>query len=75
MMQKKLYPNIRAELARHGLTVTMLADYMGMTRQNLYYKLDGKIGFSFRDMKTIQKFFKENTLDDFSLDYLFKDVD
>ena len=42
-MQKKtlLYPNIHAELARSGLTVAMLADYMGMTAQNLYGKLKG----------------------------------
>lgn len=71
-MQKKLYPNIRAELARHGLSVTMLADYMGMTRQNMYYKLAGKIDFSFTDMKTVQDFFKLKTGDSFSLDYLFK---
>jgi hypothetical protein len=71
-MQKRLYPNIHAELARNGLTVAMLADYLGMTRQNLYYKFSGKIDFSFRDMEAVQDFFKLKTGDSFSLDYLFK---
>jgi predicted transcriptional regulator len=71
-MQKKLYPNIHAELARHGLTVTMLATYMGMTRQNVYYKLAGEINFSIKDMEAVQNFFKLKTGDSFSLDYLFK---
>lgn len=71
-MQKKLYPNIRAELARHGLSVTMLADYMGMTRQNMYYKLSGNIEFSLGDMEAVQDFFKLKTGETFSLDYLFK---
>lgn len=72
-MQKKtyLYPNIRAELARNGLTVAMLADYMGMTSQNIYNKLNGKTAINEKDMKDIQGFFKAKGGGAFTLDYLF----
>ena len=76
-MQKKtlLYPNIRAELARSGLTVAMLADYMGMTAQNLYSKLKGATAVTKKDMKAIQELFRVKGGGDFTLDYLFKDGD
>lgn len=72
-MQRKtlLYPNIHAELARSGLTVAMLADYMGMTAQNLYGKLKGNTTVNEKDMKAIQEFFKAKGGGAFTLDYLF----
>ena len=70
-----LYPNIRAELARSGLTVAMLADYMGMTTQNVYNKLNGKTAINQKDMKTIQEFFSVKESGAFTLDYLFKNED
>ena len=70
MRKKLLYPNIYAELARLGLSVSQLADYMGMTSQNLYSKLRGETAINERDMKTIQEFFKANG-GAFTLDYLF----
>jgi hypothetical protein len=59
-MQQKIlaYPNIYAELARSGLTVAMLADYMGTSRQNLYNKLRGRTAINERDMRQIQDFIK-----------------
>lgn len=73
-MQKKtlLYPNIHAELARSGLTIAMLADFMGMTTQNIYNKLNGKTAITQKDMKTIQEFFRVKDSGTFTLDYLFK---
>lgn len=72
-MRKKtlLYPNIRAELARNGLTVSMLADYTGMTSQNVYNKLNGKTAITEKDMKDLQEFFKAKGGGTFTLDYLF----
>ncbi len=72
-MQKKtlLYPNIHAELARNGLTVSMLAKYMGMTSQNVYNKLNGKTAITEKDMKDLQEFFKAKGGGAFTLDYLF----
>lgn len=73
-MKKKtlLYPNINAELARNGLTVAMLADYMGMTTQNVYNKLNGKTAVNQKDMKSIQDFLSVKGGGTFTLDYLFK---
>jgi hypothetical protein len=67
-----LYPNIKAELARSGLTIAMLADYMGMTTQNIYNKLNGKTAVNQKDMKTIQEFLRVKGGGTFTLDYLFK---
>jgi hypothetical protein len=76
-MERKtlVYPNLNAELARSGLTVTMLASFMGMTTQNVNNKINGKTAINLRDMKAIQEFFKEKGGGDFTLDYLFKDGD
>ena len=67
-----LYPNIRAELARSGLTIAMLADFMGMTTQNIYNKLNGKTAVNQKDMLAIQEFFRVKAGGTFTLDYLFK---
>lgn len=76
-MQKRklLYPNVHAELARSGLTVPTLAEYMGMTAQNLYNKLKGTTTLSAGDMKLIQEFFIEKGGGTFTLDYLFSNGD
>lgn len=76
-MERKtlLYPNIHAELARSGLTVIMLAEFMGMTTQNVYNKLNGKTAVTQKDMKTIQEFFSVKGCGTFTLDYLFKNED
>lgn len=74
MKKKPLYPNLRAELARKGSNVLELAEYMGMTKQNVYNKLNGKVTFTQKDMRTIQDFFKVNG-SDYTLDYLFRDVE
>lgn len=75
MLKKRLlYPNLYAELARYGLTVSMLAEYMGMTSQNLYGKLRGSTVLTEKDMKAIQEFLvKEGGA--FTLDYLFESGD
>lgn len=70
--KKTIYPNLMAELARQGMTITTLADKMGMTRSNLAYKLNGKYNFTLKDITTIQEILRANdTNGDYSLDYLF----
>ena len=73
-MERKtlVYPNLNAELARSGLTVAMLASFMGMTTQNVNNKLNGKTAIKLRDMKAIQEFLKVKGGGTFTLDYLFK---
>lgn len=72
-MQEKIlvYPNIYAELARNGLRVATLADYMGISRQNLYNKLGGRTAITEKDMRQIQDFIKAKGGGAFTLDYLF----
>lgn len=67
-----LYPNLRAELSRNGLNTGELADYMGISRQSLYYKLKGAVQFNERDMKAVQEFFKAKGGGALTLDYIFK---
>ena len=72
MQEKKLlYPNLSAELARGNYSIRVLADYLGMTTQNLYSKLRGASSLSEKDMKGIQRFFLETVGGAFSMDYLF----
>lgn len=66
-----MYANIRAELTRYNLTVKDLAAYMGMSTQNVYNKLNGKVTVTTKDMQTIQNFFIEKAGGAFTLDYLF----
>lgn len=66
------YPNIRAELARLGLSTADLAEFMKMTRQNVQNKLNGKTSINEKDMKAIQEFFIANGGGAMTLDYLFQ---
>lgn len=72
-MQQKLlvYPNLNAELARNGLTVEILAEFMGMSKTNVYNKINGRTVFNLKDMQKIQEFFKVKGCGAFTLDYLF----
>ena len=76
-MERKIiaYPNLNAELARSGLTVAMLASFMGMTTQNVNNKINGKTAINLKDMIAIQEFFRVKEGGYFTLDYLFKDGD
>lgn len=69
---KTLYPNLRAEMARQGLTIAALAAKMQMTRGNLAYKLSGHYNFTLKDITKIQEILRASDYDgDYSLDYLF----
>lgn len=70
-MQTTLYPNIKAELARYDSSTAELAEYMGMSRQNLNGKLNGKILLNAKDMKKIREFFVVKFNNSFTMDYLF----
>lgn len=70
--KKRLYPNLRAELARNGLNIKDLAEKLGMTHQNAYNKINGKIVFNEKDMRTIQEYLKAVSGNTYTLDYLFE---
>ena len=69
--QKLIYPNVKAELARLGASELELAEFMGMTRQNVANKLRGRVNLNAKDMLKIQEFFIKNGGNTFTLDYLF----
>lgn len=70
--KKVLYPNLVAELARLGLTMTKLAELLGMSRTNLYNKVCGITNFTLKDITAIQEILKAaDSNGDYTLDYLF----
>lgn len=74
--KKALYPNLVAELARQGLTITKLADKLGMSRNNLYNKLWGVTNFTLKDITAIQEILKAaDSNGDYTLEYLFYRAD
>lgn len=68
-----IYPNVKAELARYNSNTAELAEYMGMTRQNLNGKLNGNITLNINDMRGIREYFIEKFGGAFTMDYLFAD--
>lgn len=50
-----MYPNLRAEMARKGLSIEKLAELLGITRGTLTAKLAGKRGFSLEEARMIRK--------------------
>lgn len=71
-MKNHKYPNLMAELTRNGVGTNELAILLKMSRQNVYNKLNGKVPWTLREMKTIRKWLSitDNTL---TLDYIFKE--
>lgn len=63
-----MYPNLRAEMARAGLTITNLAQLMDVSIPTLSNKLNGKKDFSLKDAFKIKKILRT----DVSIDELFK---
>ena len=64
------YNNIKAELARRGLSINNLAEYMGMSTANIRNKLNGKTKIFLSELCAIQDFFEQDHGERFSLEYL-----
>ena len=66
-----MYPNLRAEMARKNVTLSWLADQIGMNVSTLSEKMNGKAKFTLDEAKKIKK-----ALDvDLSIDELFEKED
>ena len=66
------YPNLMAELARHGIEVSDLSELLGTSRQNVYHKLNKRSAWSLADMTKIQSYINDNSNgESYTLDYLF----
>lgn len=51
-----MYPNVRAELARKGATLTKLAEYLGINLSTLSLKFNGKSEWSFAEVLKVKEF-------------------
>lgn len=69
------YPNLKAEMARYGITSEALSSVLGMSRPNLYNKINGKNAWTLADMKSVQNYLNDNSNGvSYTLDYLFKET-
>lgn len=59
-----MYPNIKAEMGRHNLTIKELATNLGLSTNSVSFKLNGKREFTLSEIERIACLF------DCSLDYL-----
>lgn len=70
-----MYKNLKAEIARAGLTNTEMADAIGVKYGTLWRLLSGKRQFRLGEMMAIQSELEERNDADYTLDYLFGDGD
>lgn len=62
-----MYPNLRAEMARHGVTGGMLAQELNITESTFSLKLNGKYDFTYAEAIAIKLVLKS----DLTLEELF----
>lgn len=62
-----MFKNLNAELARKGINVNILANFLGVTPKTIRNKLCGKTEFTLSELQKISKIFPEC-----SMDYLFE---
>jgi hypothetical protein len=62
-----MFPNIRAEMARNGLTASAMAAQLKLNERTLGNKLAGKTEFTWGEVRRIRAIFFPNC----SLEYLF----
>lgn len=65
------YPVLAGEIAKRGIKKKVIAESIGVCDKSLRNKLNGKIPFTWPEVKTIRRQF----FPDMSPDYLFKDSD
>ena len=67
-----VYRNLKAEMARAGLTNEKLAQKLGMTKQAVGQKILGHKNWYLEHMTKIQDILENELGQRFSLDYLFE---
>lgn len=70
-----MYRNLKAEIARAGITATDLAGAIGMQYMTLWRMMRGKQQFRLCEMVSIQSELEERNGMVYTLDYLFEDGD
>ena|SRR5699024_1125198 len=56
-LQQRVADNVRAEMARNGISTKQLADTLGMSLQSVSVKRRGEVPFSLRDLEAIAPLF------------------
>lgn len=64
----KMYPNLRAEVSRRGLTLANVADAIGISATSFSLKICGKYGFTLAEALAIKKYLKSQQ----SIEVLFQ---
>lgn len=67
-----LFPNLLAELARLNMSKTELGKASGIATTSIYYKFNGEIDWTLRDMDAIKNVLETKGGQELSLDYLFR---
>lgn len=70
-----MYKNLKAEIARSGLTNSGMADAIGVKYGTLWRLLSGKRQFRLGEMMAIQSELEGRNGTTYTLDYLFGDGD
>lgn len=70
-----MYKNLKAEIARAGLTHSQMADVIGVKYGTIWRLLNGKRQFRLGEMMAIQSELEERNDASYALDYLFGDGD
>ena len=70
-----MYKNLKAEIARAGLTNPEMAGAIGMKYGTIWRLMNGKQQFRLGEMMAIQSELEERNDTNYTLDYLFEDGD
>ena len=70
-----MYKNLKAQIARAGLTNSKVADVIGVKYATLWRLLNGKRQWRLGEMMAVQSELEERNCEAYTLDYLFGDGD
>ena len=70
-----MYKNLKAEIARAGMTNSEMEDVIGVKYATLWRLLNGKRQFRLGEMMALQSELEERNGTAYTLDYLFGDGD
>lgn len=66
-----MYPNLKAEFTRQGLTLDKVAPVLGVTVSTLSQKMTGKYPFTLNEARTIKR---DVLKTDLSIEHLFEEA-
>jgi predicted transcriptional regulator len=70
--ERKLFPNLLAELARLDISKTGLARMTKISITSIYAKFNGNVDWTLEDMDAIKKVLEHEGGQELTLDYLFR---